>query len=140
MEEYKILSPNIYKKSTSGLVTTWDVRIKHTGESMTPEVLHTLEHTMTDYLRKRYGSYRILGVSPMGCQTGMKVLTRFIDRHMIHESIVDYIMHLQRVISISRDSIVDCDKPRFHDLKEAKYEMMKYYDETLRFHCSAIKY
>ena len=136
------LLPGIYKHSVSGLVVTWDVRIKtpNKGEYLTPAQIHTIEHTLATYLRGRYGNYRIVGIFPMGCQTGFYVLTRFIDKVMIYESILDYILNLQRSISVPGATRRQCGQFELQDLRGAKQVVLDYYEHHLKFQKSALKY
>lgn len=140
--DHRKLKPSIYKHSVSGLVTTWDVRIKspNKGEYLDPAVIHTIEHTLADYMRKRYGNYRIVGIFPMGCQTGFYVLTRFIDKYMIHEAFIDYIMHLQTTFQVPGATEKQCGQYQLQNLRGAKSTMLEYYDKYLKFQNSAIKY
>lgn len=140
--DHTILTPGIYKHSVSGLVVTWDVRIKspNKGNYLAPAVIHTIEHTLATYLRKRYGNYRIVGIFPMGCQTGFYVLTRLIDSHMIHEAIIDYILNLQRLSTVPGATERQCGQYLFQDLAGAKHSMLAYYDDYLKYQNSAMKY
>ena len=140
--DHRKLKPNIYKHSVSGLVTTWDVRIKspNKGDYLEPAVIHTIEHTLAYYMRKRYGNYRIVGIFPMGCQTGFYVLTRFIDKHMIHEAFIDYIMHLQTTSEVPGATEEQCGQYQLQNLRGAKNTMLEYYDKYLKFQDSAMKY
>lgn len=136
------LSPGIYEHSVSGLVVTWDVRIKspNKGDYLTPAQIHTIEHTLATYLRDRYDNYRIVGIFPMGCQTGFYVLTRFINKIMIYESIVDYVLNLQRTNVIPGATREQCGQFELQDLRGAKQIMLDYYDHYLKFQKSALKY
>lgn len=140
--DHETLQPGIYKHSVSGLVTTWDIRVKfpNSGDYLRPATIHTIEHTMASYLRERFGNYRIVGIFPMGCQTGFYVLTRFIDKNMIHEAITDYIMDLQRRLSVPGATRKQCGQYELQDLKGAKSDMLNYYDRFLRYKNSAGKY
>lgn len=136
------LVPGVYYHSKSGVVTTWDIRIKfpNKGDYLSPRVIHTIEHTLAKYLRDAYGNYRIVGIFPMGCQTGFYVLTRFMSRHAIHGAIKDYIRNLQSTSNIPGYSEKECGNYKFHDLKDAKEEMLNYYDEVLRYSNKARNY
>lgn len=140
--DHDMLIPGIYKHSISGLVVTWDVRIKapNKGDYMTPAQIHSIEHTLAVYLRGRYGNYRIVGIFPMGCQTGFYVLTRFIDKRMIHEAIVDYSLNLQKSINVPGATKRQCGQYDLQDLRGAKKVMLDYYENYLKFQKSAIKY
>ena len=136
------LIPGIYKHSKSGLVTTWDVRIKkpNSGEYLDPAVIHTVEHTLASYLRTRYGNLRIVGIFPMGCQTGFYVLTRFMSNSAFYYAIEDYILNLQRRFSVPGTTEQQCGNYTLHNLKGAKDVMLDFYDEYLGEEIKISKY
>lgn len=140
--DHAALTPGIYKHSISGLVTTWDIRIKspNKGDYLDPAVIHTIEHTLASYLRDRFGDYRIVGIFPMGCQTGFYVLTRFISSKVIYQSIVDYIIYLQTKSTIPGANERQCGQYDLQNLRSSKDEMFKYYENHLKLYDSAIKY
>lgn len=136
------IEPAIYKRRMSGLVVTWDIRIKspNGNDYITPDQMHTIEHSLDMYLRKECGNYRIVGVYPNGSQTGFSVLTRFIDSYEIHELICDYIMDFFTTLSIPGVDKSTCSQYLLHDLRGAKEVMREYYANHLRYYDSAIKY
>ena len=138
------LDPGIYFHSKSGFVTTWDVRIKkpNGGEYLEPKVIHTIEHTLAKSLRDKYGNYKIVGIFPMGCQTGFYVLTRFINKKEIFNTIANYIFDLQRMIPMDIPGNTDreCGQAHFHDLEGAKEEMLNYYRVHLKYQGEAQEY
>lgn len=122
------LTPGIYKHSVSGFVTTWDIRIKtpNSDDYLNPAVIHTIEHTMANYLRMKYGDYRIVGIFPMGCQTGFYVLTRFINRREIYKAITAYIDSLSVTTFVPGATIEQCGNYKLQDLIGAQ-RVMRYY-------------
>lgn len=127
------LWPGIYKHSVSGLVTTWDVRVKvpNKGVYLSPAVIHSLEHTLATFMRKKYGNYRIVGIFPMGCQTGFYILTRFVDCKMIYDSILEYIDYLLSLDKVPGATKKQCGNYRLQDLEGAKMEMLEYRNRFL---------
>lgn len=140
--DHTTLLPGIYKHSSSGFVDTWDIRMKkpNNGDYLSPAAIHTIEHTMATYLRERYGNYRIVGIFPMGCQTGFYVLTRFIDKRKIFEAIVDYIMNLQRLKVIPGATEKQCGQYELQSLEGAKRVTLEYYSKWLKYQDSAENY
>ena len=136
------LIPGIYKSSVSGLSTIWDVRVKspNKGDYMTPAVMHTIEHTMSQYLEGRLGSFRVVGVFSMADQTGFYVITRFVGRALIHEAIVDYIMYIQCTSRIPGVNIHRCGHCELQDLEGARKVMLDYYTLALKYSTSALNY
>lgn len=131
---HKELKPGIYKHSVSGLVTTWDVRVKTPNvDAMEDAVLHSIEHTLAVYMRNRFGNYRIVGVFPMACKTGFYVLTRFIGKETFLNAFVDFVFNLQKLITVPGATEVQCGNYELHDLKGAKTEILNFYDRYLRF-------
>lgn len=77
------LKPGIYESKINGAYT-YDIRFvapqdaAHRGLFMKPEVAHTLEHFLADFLRTKVDnafSEKVLYVGPMGCLTGFYILT-----------------------------------------------------------------
>lgn len=136
------LSPGIYKHSVSMLTTTWDIRIKfpNSGDYLSPEVIHTIEHTMAFYLRKIYGNTRIVGVFPMGCQTGFYVLTRFMSSHDLVHAIRTYIQSLKNMDEVPGATRIQCGNYELQDLYRAKKIMDHYDRKYLNFQTVALNY
>lgn len=123
------LVPGIYKHSCSGLVTTWDIRVKspNGGDYLSTAIMHTIEHTLAAYLQYHYGNYRIVGVFSMGSQTGFYVLTRFIGSESIFDAILDYIDDaLPMMMHVPGANKETCGHFRLHDLTGAKRVMKEY--------------
>lgn len=81
--DHTVLKPGIYECKVNGAYT-YDVRFVapqeavHKGRFMKPEVAHTLEHFLADFLRTKCSadfSEKLLYVGPMGCLTGFYILT-----------------------------------------------------------------
>ena len=72
------LERGIYLSRQDGDVLTWDVRMKEPnhGDYLDQAALHTMEHLFATCARN--GEYKdgIIYVGPMGCRTGMYLLTR----------------------------------------------------------------
>lgn len=136
------LTPGIYKHSRSGLVTTWDIRIKspNKGDYLSPAIIHSIEHTLATYLRGVYGNTRIVGIFPMGCQTGFYVLTRFMDRHDIYVAISDYISHMSIVFDVPGATEIQCGNYQLQDLTGAKRELKEYLISYLVLQDRALDY
>lgn len=139
---YNKMTPGVYKHSSSGLVTIWDVRLKtpNSGDYLTPEIIHTIEHTLYAYLKYRYGTYRVLGVYPAGSQTGFFILTRFIGSTSIFEALLDYIDSLDMTFAVPLADSESCGQYELHDLVGAKKVLKNYKYYLLAFQHSAVNY
>lgn len=140
--DHKKLNPNIYYHSRSGLVVTWDIRMKfpNKGEYLSPDVIHTIEHTLAKFLRDRLGNYKIVGIFPMGCQTGFYVLTRFVSKSEIRRVFVDYIMTTQRLNRVPGATEMQCGQYELQNLPGAKEELLDFYENVLRYTSKALNY
>lgn len=136
------LTPGIYKHAVSGFVTTWDIRIKtpNSGDYLSPAIIHTIEHTMANYLRGKYGDHKIVGIFPMGCQTGFYVLTRGMNRKTIYKAITDYIDDMSLTIYVPGATEEQCGNYKLQDLTGAKRAMRYYLRKWLILYNSAIDY
>lgn len=140
--DYTELYPGLYKHSSSGSVTKWDMRIKfpNNGDYLSPEIMHTIEHTFNNYARNFYSDYRFLGVYANSSQTGFYILTRFIDKYAIVNLVKEYINMLVLTFSVHDISKYSCANFEFHDLAGAKRVMKLYLHEFLYQQSAATKY
>lgn len=140
--DYSKLTPGIYKHSMSGGVTKWDMRIKspNGGDYLSPEVIHTIELTMNNYIRAYYSEYVVLGVFPMGCQTGFYILTRFISKKKIVDIIRDYINSLGLTFTVPLASERKCSNYKLSDLNTTKDVMKEFWYDHLLYVDKASNY
>ncbi len=124
------LTPGIYMTPVNGIYT-YDIRFVapqdavHKGLFMKPEVAHTLEHFMADFLRtKRESEFSstVLYVGPMGCLTGFYLLTSVkYDELIIKQHIIDCMNHIRSVKDgvIPGASELTCGNYRYFDFSGA---------------------
>jgi S-ribosylhomocysteine lyase len=111
----KIISPK------GDIITKLDLRFTQPNkEFMDMPAMHTLEHLLATFLREG-GTYKIIDLSPMGCQTGF-YLTLFDDINL-QEFKEIFINCLNRVLSaeyIPGTEEKECGNYKSHSLKKAK--------------------
>jgi len=72
------LKRGVYPSRQDDDVKTWDVRMKEPnhGDYVAVAALHTIEHLFATYARNSRYQDGVIYVGPMGCRTGMYLLTR----------------------------------------------------------------
>ena len=71
-----------------GVLTTFDVRMKEPNREMVMDtsVMHTIEHLMATFFRGHdQWADKTIYVGPMGCRTGMYVITKIECRKFLEE-------------------------------------------------------
>lgn len=103
-------------------VTTFDIRICNPNkEMMSPEVAHTIEHLMADFLRNN-SSFKdcTLYFGPMGCLTGFYLILKGRwDSKTIKEDIADAFFVCSKAKSIPGATEIECGNYKLNDLKGA---------------------
>lgn len=76
--DHTSLKPGLYLSRADGDVLTWDLRLTKPNEEppLAVGALHSLEHLGATYLRSSASSGSIIYFGPMGCRTGLYLLTR----------------------------------------------------------------
>lgn len=140
------LEPGIYESKVNGSYT-YDIRFvaprdaAHNGLYMKPQVAHTLEHFLADFLRTKADgvlsgeglatgsiqegefSDKVLYVGPMGCLTGFYLLTTVpFDPYFLRDLIL---MALEHILSACEGEIpgaseLTCGNWQYFDLEGTK--------------------
>ncbi|MDR0645585.1 MAG: S-ribosylhomocysteine lyase [Elusimicrobiota bacterium] len=111
----KIISPK------GDIITKLDLRFTQPNkEFMDMPAMHTLEHLLATFLREG-GKYKIIDLSPMGCQTGF-YLTLFddIDLREFKEFFIDCLNKVLSAEDIPGAEEKECGNYKSHSLQKAK--------------------
>lgn len=135
--DHRTLKPGIYLRASHSGVFTWDFRLVRPND---PErripgpVMHSIEHLLAQYLRPVLGDDYI-GVFPMGCGTGITILTR--DNTHMYNNFQSLL--LRTVVNIINDANsvpfsteIECGACRYHSLDGAKRVLLSFGAYVLR--------
>ena len=123
------LEPGLYLSREDGDVRTWDVRMKkpNQGDYVSQGAIHTIEHLFATCARS--GAYKdgIVYVGPMGCRTGMYLLTR----GLTDGQVLDCVRECYAFMSGYEGEIpgakeAECGNYREHDLDGCRCEARAY--------------
>ncbi len=124
--DHTTLKRGVYLSRTDGDVNTYDVRMKqpNQGDYLSNGALHTFEHLFATYARNSKYSESIVYVGPMGCRTGMYLLTR---DTMSHTEVISLIKDTFEFIADFSGEIpgakeAECGNYREHDHEGARRE------------------
>ncbi len=123
------LKKGVYLSRTDGDIMTWDVRMKepNRGDYLSPRAIHTLEHLFAT--RARSGRFKdgIIYVGPMGCRTGMYLLTRGLSDREVLDCIRDcFRFSASFEGEIPGGKIEECGNYLEHDLPDCRREAAAY--------------
>jgi S-ribosylhomocysteine lyase len=114
------------------IITKLDLRFTQPNkEFLDMPSMHTLEHLLATYVRE-VGNYKIIDLSPMGCQTGF-YLSLF-DKINLEEFKIFFIEVLNKVLittQIPGATEIECGNYRSHSLEGAKKFAKKILDGNI---------
>ncbi len=123
------LKRGVYLSRQDGDVMTWDVRMKEPnhGDYLSRGAIHTIEHLFATCARN--GRYRegIIYIGPMGCRTGMYLLTRGLS----DGEVLDCVRECYRFMAayegeIPGAKVEECGNYLEHDLPGCRREAAAY--------------
>ena len=119
----------VYLSRQDGDVLTWDVRMKEPnhGDYLSTGTIHTIEHLFATYARNSAYKDGIIYVGPMGCRTGMYLLTKGLS----NEQVLDVITKSYEFMAsydgpIPGASIEECGNYLDQDLEGCREEAGRY--------------
>ena len=123
------LEPGLYLSREDGDVRTWDVRMKkpNQGDYISQGAIHTIEHLFATCARN--GAYKdgIIYIGPMGCRTGMYLLTRGLSDGQVLDCVREcYAFMSQYEGEIPGAKEAECGNYREHDLLGCRGEAAAY--------------
>ncbi len=104
-------------------IVTYDIRMKkpNNGDFLSPGESHTLEHLFATYARNSEWKDHVLYVGPMGCLTGMYLLTKGLSHEnalKLTQQSMDFVCNFEGTIPGSKRE--ECGNYALHDLPAAK--------------------
>lgn len=132
--DHRTLKAGVYEREQKYMTKTWDVRFVAPAEHeyMTPGAMHVLEHFFAFNLRreKPIGD-KVIAVCPMGCLTGMYVITSL--SATMYEMVEGLMGVLKRFPLLYLDdvpgmNVMQCGNPQLNDIKNANLFARRLYD------------
>ena len=126
---HDLLEPGVYISRVDGDITTFDMRTRkpNAGDYMDNITMHSLEHMFATYIRNSAIAENVIYFGPMGCQTGIYLLTRNLKPEKVFvavkETLGKIIAHEGDVFGASR---VECGNYKNLNLECAKKESERY--------------
>lgn len=130
------LQPGVYVSRVDNIgkeyITTYDLRVcTPNKESLTPEISHTIEHLMADYLRNNWiYKEEVVYFGPMGCLTGFYLILKGKpDIVRIACELISALESCSRAIIIPGETEKECGNYRLNNLNGARETLKKYKEE-----------
>ena len=127
--DHTTLKRGVYLSRQDGDVNTWDLRMKepNKGDYLTTGAMHTLEHLFATYARNSQYGQGVIYVGPMGCRTGVYLLTRGLTDAQVLDLIQKSFAFMEAFEGdIPGASERECGNYRDMDLAGAKREAAAY--------------
>ncbi len=123
------LTPGLYISKEDDGIVTYDVRMKYPnrGDFLQTGSIHTIEHLFATFIRNTDYKDHIVYVGPMGCRTGMYLLTRGLTDDIVIDLVIksfEFIANYSGEIPGNKQS--ECGNYLDHDLEGAKLEAKQY--------------
>lgn len=114
-------------------LTTYDLRMKipNSGDYLSPESAHTLEHLLATFFRDHDQlKDDVIYFGPMGCQTGMYLIlgTPLSTEDLCHHLIEAMTFVSQFSGKLPGSQKIECGQYQLHDLSAAKKDAQAYLD------------
>jgi len=133
--DHRTLKPGLYLRDTykasffGPKVLTWDLRLKEPAkqEFIKGRSLHVMEHCLAYYLRKQVIADEIIYVGPMGCCTGMYILTTSkVTKYMLCDALkrsCDTILGVvKNKVDVPGMNVEQCGNPVYANVEDALNE------------------
>lgn len=126
--DHTILNPGVYISRVDGDIVTYDIRIKrpNTGDLMSNEEMHSVEHLLATALRNSYLKDRVIYFGPMGCQTGFYCLMRVDSTFNFMSYLKDILVSIDSFDFMPGQSAEECGNYRNLDLELGKSSVRNY--------------
>lgn len=129
--DFNILTPGIYLSRICDGLTTYDIRMKAPNKEpvLTNSAIHTMEHIITEYLKKTEFYDNIVHFGPMASRTGFVLITNNLTDKYSIELIKELFHHVSEFWGrIPNASVNNCGNCLDHNLPQAKEEAKVFYD------------
>ena len=123
------LKKGIYLSLQDDDIMTWDVRMKepNRGDYLSQPALHTIEHLFATCARNGQYQDGIIYIGPMGCRTGMYLLTRGLSPQQVLDCVREcyrFMAEYEGEIPGAREA--ECGNYREHSLEDCRKEAAEY--------------
>lgn len=126
--DHRTLRAGVYERARKYGTISWDVRLVAPSEHrpLTPGAMHVLEHCLAEWLRE--GELEVIAVCPMGCLTGLYVVT---PERVSREELTKALFMAFSRFPILREDIpgmneIQCGNPELCDVAGANVSAMEF--------------
>lgn len=130
--DHRKITEGVYISRIDGDVVTYDLRMRkpNTGDVLTNEAMHSLEHLFATLVRNSNLSDKVIYFGPMGCQTGFYLLMRNENHQENLDLIKDVLIEIKNYQGeMPGNSEIECGNYRTLDLSLALKVADDYYEK-----------
>ena len=126
--DHTVLLPGVYISRVDEDIITYDIRVKqpNTGDLMTNEEMHSVEHLLATALRNSSLKDDVIYFGPMGCQTGYYCLMRVDSGFNFIKFLKEVMLFALSFDSMPGQSAIECGNYKNLDLELGKSCLKNY--------------
>ena len=127
-KNHDVLSAGLHECNVLHGVTTWDLRFKkpNDGDYVSPKAAHTVEHLLATVLRNSEDKNNIIYFGPMGCRTGIYLLTADMSYAQVLQLLKESFLIALTFKEVPGNKREECGNYLEHDLNDALKECENY--------------
>lgn len=141
--DHRKITEGVYISRIDGDVVTYDLRMRkpNTGEVLSNEAMHSLEHLFATLVRNSKLSDKVIYFGPMGCQTGFYLLMRNENHQENLDLIKDVLIEIKNYQGeMPGNSEIECGNYRTLDLGLALEVADSYYEKIKDWTTEKMRY
>lgn len=141
--DHRKITEGVYISRIDGDVVTYDLRMRkpNTGEVLSNEAMHSLEHLFATFVRNSKLSDKVIYFGPMGCQTGFYLLMRNENHQENLDLIKDVLIEIKNYQGeMPGNSEIECGNYRTLDLGLALEVADSYYEKIKDWTTEKLRY
>lgn len=141
--DHRKITEGVYISRIDGDVVTYDLRMRkpNTGEVLSNEAMHSLEHLFATLVRNSKLSDKVIYFGPMGCQTGFYLLMRNENHQENLDLIKDVLIEIKNYQGeMPGNSEIECGNYRTLDLGLALEVADSYYEKIKDWTTEKLRY
>ena len=141
--DHRKINEGVYISRIDGDAVTYDLRVRkpNTGDVLSNEAMHSLEHLFATFVRNSKLSDKVIYFGPMGCQTGFYLLMRNENHQENLDLIKDILLEIKNYQGeMPGNSEIECGNYRTLDLGLALEVADSYYEKIKDWTTEKMRY
>ena len=141
--DHRKITEGVYISRIDGDAVTYDLRVRkpNTGDVLSNEAMHSLEHLFATFVRNSKLSDKVIYFGPMGCQTGFYLLMRNENHQENLDLIKDVLIEIKNYQGeMPGNSEIECGNYRTLDLGLALEVADSYYEKIKDWTTEKMRY